>query len=104
MAQDRVLSIARDKEHFQIRSDRASGIGNLPSVQPAGKADIGDKQINARSGVKHLQSGCPVLRFEGIVAKIRQDFCYKHADGGFVVDDGSVKPNAPAGKEGRVGA
>ncbi len=82
-----VFGIAGDEQDLQARAERASSVRYLAPVKAAGQTDIGDEQINAGVGLKHLEPGGPVGGTDNGVAKLFEHLFDQVTDCRFVVDN-----------------
>lgn len=46
VTQDRVLCVAGDEQHLQFRAQRLTRISQLPAIETAREAGIGDQQVD----------------------------------------------------------
>jgi hypothetical protein len=75
------------KSTFKVRADAARRVRNLPPVQAAGQADVGDQKIEPAAALKDSQTGRSVFSFDHPVADLAEDFGDDHSDRGFIIDD-----------------
>ena len=79
---------AGDEQHGQVQPCRAHGIRQLPPVQAAWKAHIGDEQVHLGPVpvLKQVQRRSAVAGFQHLIAKVAQGFRDHAPDQGLVLD------------------
>ena len=102
VAHRRVLGVAGDEQHLQVRPQDAARIGDLAPVHAAGKPDIRDQKVEAHVRLQHLEAGWAVGGLDRGIAEILQHLRHQHPHRRLVIDDQHRLALLGAGRGGQI--
>jgi len=73
--------VTGDEQHFYVRVPYAASVGDLPTVQAPGQADIADQQVRRRAALEVRQRAWAVGECLDVMAELFEYFVDDQAQG-----------------------